>query len=155
MRATSESNPNISKLAFLLARAKEQDGGSLVFVKDWPTIISWLSGTLSLVSLAASGLPGPASLIIDKDWDYTLVWSHLRVLSNCYSLMSLEVGSAPLTFGLSRVFPWASASTLGFLLACLVSSLLVFLNTYRNNLQAHGITVVAFHPKVFRVSYFP
>ena len=32
--------------------------------------------------------------------------------------------------------------------------LLVFLNVYRNNLQAHGITVVAFHPEVFRVSYF-
>jgi hypothetical protein len=32
--------------------------------------------------------------------------------------------------------------------------LLVFLNTYRNNLQVHGITVVAFYPKVFRVSYF-
>jgi hypothetical protein len=30
---------------------------------------------------------------------------------------------------------------------------LVFLNTYRNNLQAHGSTVVTFHPKVFRVSY--
>ena len=33
--------------------------------------------------------------------------------------------------------------------------LLVFLNANRNNLQAHGITIVAFHPKVFRVSYFP
>jgi hypothetical protein len=32
--------------------------------------------------------------------------------------------------------------------------LLVFLNTYRNNPQAHGITVVAFHLEVFRVSYF-
>ena len=32
--------------------------------------------------------------------------------------------------------------------------LLVFLNANRNNLQAHEITVVAFHPKVFRVSYF-
>ena len=32
--------------------------------------------------------------------------------------------------------------------------LLVFLNAYRNNPQAHGITVVAFHPEVFRVSYF-
>jgi hypothetical protein len=32
--------------------------------------------------------------------------------------------------------------------------LLVFLNAYRNNPQAHGITVVAFHLKVFRVSYF-
>jgi hypothetical protein len=32
--------------------------------------------------------------------------------------------------------------------------LLVFLSAYRNNPQAHGITVVAFHPKVFRVSYF-
>jgi hypothetical protein len=31
---------------------------------------------------------------------------------------------------------------------------LVFLNTYRNNPQAHRNTVVAFHPKVFRVSYF-
>jgi hypothetical protein len=30
---------------------------------------------------------------------------------------------------------------------------LVFLNTYRNNPQAHGSTVVAFHPEVFRVSY--
>jgi len=27
--------------------------------------------------------------------------------------------------------------------------------TYKNNPQAHGITVVAFHPEVFRVSYFP
>ena len=27
-------------------------------------------------------------------------------------------------------------------------SLLVFLNAYRNNPQAHGITVVAFHPEV-------
>ena len=33
--------------------------------------------------------------------------------------------------------------------------LLVFLNAYRNNPQAHGITVVAFHPEVFTVSYFP
>ena len=32
--------------------------------------------------------------------------------------------------------------------------LLVFLNASRNNLQVHGITVVAFHPEVFRVSYF-
>jgi hypothetical protein len=32
--------------------------------------------------------------------------------------------------------------------------LLVFFNAYRNNLQAHGITIVAFHLKVFRVSYF-
>ena len=32
--------------------------------------------------------------------------------------------------------------------------LLVFLNAYRNNPQAHGITIVAFHLKVFRVSYF-
>jgi hypothetical protein len=28
------------------------------------------------------------------------------------------------------------------------------LNVYRNNPQAHGITVIAFHPEVFRVSYF-
>jgi len=33
--------------------------------------------------------------------------------------------------------------------------LLVFLNAYRNNPQAHRITVVVLHPKVFRVSYFP
>jgi hypothetical protein len=32
--------------------------------------------------------------------------------------------------------------------------LLVFLNVCRSNPQAHGITVVAFHPEVFRVSYF-
>ena len=32
--------------------------------------------------------------------------------------------------------------------------LLVFLNAYRNNPQAHRITVVAFHLEVFRVSYF-
>ena len=32
--------------------------------------------------------------------------------------------------------------------------LLVFLNAYRNNPQAHRITVVAFHPEVFRVLYF-
>jgi hypothetical protein len=32
--------------------------------------------------------------------------------------------------------------------------LLVFLNAYRNNPQAHEITIVAFHPEVFRVSYF-
>ena len=32
--------------------------------------------------------------------------------------------------------------------------LLVFLNTYRNNPQAHGITIVAFHLEVFRVLYF-
>ena len=32
--------------------------------------------------------------------------------------------------------------------------LLVFLNAYRNNPQAHGITVVAFHLEVFKVSYF-
>jgi hypothetical protein len=32
---------------------------------------------------------------------------------------------------------------------------LEFLNVCRNNPQAHGITIVAFHPKVFRVSYFP
>jgi hypothetical protein len=32
--------------------------------------------------------------------------------------------------------------------------LLVFLNTYRNNPQAHEITIIAFHPKVFTVSYF-
>jgi hypothetical protein len=31
---------------------------------------------------------------------------------------------------------------------------LVFLNSYRNNLQAHRIIVVAFHLEVFRVSYF-
>ena len=34
-------------------------------------------------------------------------------------------------------------------------ALLVFLNANRNDLQAYRITVVAFHPKVFRVSYFP
>ena len=34
-------------------------------------------------------------------------------------------------------------------------TLLVFLNAYRNNPQVHKITVVAFHPEVFRVSYFP
>jgi len=33
--------------------------------------------------------------------------------------------------------------------------LLVFLNAKRKNPQAHGITVVAFHPEVFRVLYFP
>ena len=32
--------------------------------------------------------------------------------------------------------------------------LLVFLNAYRNNPQAHRITVVVFHPEVFKVSYF-
>ena len=32
--------------------------------------------------------------------------------------------------------------------------LLVFLNAYRNNPQAHGIIVLAFHPEVFGVSYF-
>jgi hypothetical protein len=32
--------------------------------------------------------------------------------------------------------------------------LLVFLNAYRNNPQVHGITVVAFHPELFKVSYF-
>jgi hypothetical protein len=32
---------------------------------------------------------------------------------------------------------------------------LVFLNVNRNNPQAHGITVVALHLEVFRVSYFP
>jgi hypothetical protein len=32
--------------------------------------------------------------------------------------------------------------------------MLVFLNAYRNNPEAHGITVVAFHSEVFRVSYF-
>ena len=32
---------------------------------------------------------------------------------------------------------------------------LVFLNANRNNPQAYGITVVALHPEVFRVSYFP
>ena len=44
----------------------------------------------------------------------------------------------------------------GFLLGYLTTSkaLLVFLNAYINNPQAHGITVVAFHPEVFRVSYF-
>jgi hypothetical protein len=31
---------------------------------------------------------------------------------------------------------------------------LVFLNAYRNNPQVHGITIITFHPKVFRVSYF-
>jgi hypothetical protein len=37
-----------------------------------------------------------------------------------------------------------------------VSSLvLVFLNANRKNPQAHRITIVAFHPKVFRVSYVP
>ena len=35
-----------------------------------------------------------------------------------------------------------------------IESVLVFLNAYRNDPQAHGITVVAFHPEVFRVSYF-
>jgi hypothetical protein len=33
--------------------------------------------------------------------------------------------------------------------------LLVFLNSNRNGPQAHGITIVTFHPEVFRVSYFP
>ena len=33
--------------------------------------------------------------------------------------------------------------------------MLVFVNAYRNNLQAYGITVVALHLEVFRVSYFP
>ena len=32
---------------------------------------------------------------------------------------------------------------------------LVFLNANRNDPQLHGITVVALHPEVFRVSYFP
>ena len=32
--------------------------------------------------------------------------------------------------------------------------MLVFINAYRKILQAHRITVVAFHPEVFRVSYF-
>ena len=32
--------------------------------------------------------------------------------------------------------------------------MLVFLNTYRINPQAQGISIVAFHPEVFRVSYF-
>jgi hypothetical protein len=27
-------------------------------------------------------------------------------------------------------------------------------NAYRNNPQAHGSTVIALHPEVFRVSYF-
>jgi hypothetical protein len=31
---------------------------------------------------------------------------------------------------------------------------LVFLKAYRNNLQVQGITIVAFHLEVFRVSYF-
>jgi hypothetical protein len=31
---------------------------------------------------------------------------------------------------------------------------LVFLNAYRNNPQVHGITIIAFHLKVFKVSYF-
>jgi hypothetical protein len=31
---------------------------------------------------------------------------------------------------------------------------LVFLNAYRNNPQAYGITVVTFHLEVFRASYF-
>ena len=33
--------------------------------------------------------------------------------------------------------------------------LLVFLSISRGNPQAHGYTVVALHPKVFRISYFP
>ena len=32
---------------------------------------------------------------------------------------------------------------------------MVFLNANRNNPKAYGITIVALHPKVFRVSYFP
>jgi len=32
--------------------------------------------------------------------------------------------------------------------------LLVFLNANRNNPQAHGSTIVALHPKVYRVLYF-
>jgi hypothetical protein len=35
-----------------------------------------------------------------------------------------------------------------------INYVLVFLNVYINNPQVRGITVVAFHPKVFRVSYF-
>jgi hypothetical protein len=35
-----------------------------------------------------------------------------------------------------------------------VNLLLVFLNAYRKNPQAHEITIVTFHPEVFRVSYF-
>ena len=34
-------------------------------------------------------------------------------------------------------------------------SVLVFLNAYRNNPQAHEVTIIALHPEVFRVSYFP
>ena len=33
--------------------------------------------------------------------------------------------------------------------------MLIFLNAYRNNPQAHGIIIVALHLEVFRVSYFP
>jgi hypothetical protein len=36
-----------------------------------------------------------------------------------------------------------------------LNTVLVFLNTNRNNPQAHESTVVALHPEVFRVSYFP
>jgi hypothetical protein len=32
--------------------------------------------------------------------------------------------------------------------------LLVLLNAYRNNPQAHEITIVVFHPEVLKVSYF-
>ena len=32
--------------------------------------------------------------------------------------------------------------------------MLVFLNAYINNPQAHGIIVVAFHLEAFRISYF-
>ena len=34
------------------------------------------------------------------------------------------------------------------------TKVLVFLNTYKNNPQAHGITIVAFHPEVsgYRIS---
>jgi hypothetical protein len=36
-----------------------------------------------------------------------------------------------------------------------LNTVLVFLNTNRNNPQEHESTVVALHPEVFRVSYFP
>jgi hypothetical protein len=51
---------------------------------------------------------------------------------------------------------WSGSPILVFALLRLPCELkLVFLSISRKNLQAHGSTVVALHPEVCRVSYFP
>ena len=73
---------------------------------------------------------GQWGVLVVGHWD-TLLFTHLQVTKKL------------LTFNIYRRYTKR------------LCRLLVFLNTNRNNQQAHGITVVALHPEVFSVSYFP